>query len=257
MPINPKRKKIRFFDDLYEEEAIDFIKKHEPPEGYYVAFSGGKDSIVVYDLVKRSGVKCFVYYSCTGIDPPEIVHFIKQNYPEVIFVKPPEDFYNGIIKHGLPTMFKRWCCRILKEISIKKIPLANRIMGIRAEESSKRSKRGRIDPIKSQKITHYKPIFYWNEYHIWNYIEKYSLKYPSLYDQGFNRIGCVVCPFHSYKMKEIYKQHWPHMFRAFEKKALELFILKEKDKFTDGTTFEEWLDYYYRNGFLKSCGEKK
>ncbi|MFA5049345.1 MAG: phosphoadenosine phosphosulfate reductase family protein [Patescibacteria group bacterium] len=249
------RKKINLFDEIYEDEALEFIKKHEPPEGYYVAFSGGKDSIVVYDLVKRSGVKHFVYYSCTGIDPPEVVHFIKQNYSEVIFVKPDESFYDGIIRHGLPTIFKRWCCRLLKEISLKKIPLANRIMGIREEESSKRKKRGRISTIKSQKVTHYKPIFHWNEYHIWDYIEKYNLKYPSLYDEGFNRIGCVVCPFHSSKEKEKYKSRWPYIFRAFEKKAHELYTIKDKGSFA-GESFEEWLDYYYKNGFLKSNKEK-
>ena len=33
--------------------AIDKLKKYEPPEGYYVCFSGGKDSTVIYDLVKK------------------------------------------------------------------------------------------------------------------------------------------------------------------------------------------------------------
>ena len=34
------------------ELAIRRLKLHEPAEGYYVAFSGGKDSCVVLDLVK-------------------------------------------------------------------------------------------------------------------------------------------------------------------------------------------------------------
>lgn len=36
------------------DEAIATLKEYEPAEGYYVAFSGGKDSIVMLDLVRRS-----------------------------------------------------------------------------------------------------------------------------------------------------------------------------------------------------------
>ena len=31
--------------------AIELLQKHEPPEGYYVAFSGGKDSVVILEVV--------------------------------------------------------------------------------------------------------------------------------------------------------------------------------------------------------------
>ena len=32
------------------EVAIQRLKQHEPPDGYYLRFSGGKDSIVIYDI---------------------------------------------------------------------------------------------------------------------------------------------------------------------------------------------------------------
>ena len=57
-----------FLEDKIRE-AIDFIKQHEPPEGYVVKFSGGKDSTVVYDLVKKAGVKYQAFYNYTAIDP--------------------------------------------------------------------------------------------------------------------------------------------------------------------------------------------
>ena len=54
------------------EIAIERIKAFEPSEGYYVAFSGGKDSVVILDLVKRANVKFDAHYNITGIDPPEL-----------------------------------------------------------------------------------------------------------------------------------------------------------------------------------------
>lgn len=68
--------------------AIRRIKLHEPPEGYYVAFSGGKDSCVILDLVKRAGVKFDAHINLTTVDPPEVIRFVRQQYPEVTIEKP-------------------------------------------------------------------------------------------------------------------------------------------------------------------------
>ena len=50
--------------------AIQRLKNFEPPDGYFVAFSGGKDSQCIYHLCEMAGVKFDAYYSVTSVDPP-------------------------------------------------------------------------------------------------------------------------------------------------------------------------------------------
>jgi len=57
-------------------QAIAKIRLHEPNEGYYVAFSGGKDSCVILDLVQRAGVKYDAHYNVMTVEPPELLKFI-------------------------------------------------------------------------------------------------------------------------------------------------------------------------------------
>jgi len=63
--------------DLFGERdrvaiAIECIREHCPPEGLYVAFSGGKDSMVILDLVKAAGVKYDAHFNKTTVDPPAV-----------------------------------------------------------------------------------------------------------------------------------------------------------------------------------------
>jgi len=236
--------------------SVEFIQKHEPLEGYFVGFSGGKDSQVVYDLVKKSGVKYQVYYSATGIDPPELVKFIRQYYPEVIWKRPNwhghKSFFGMIPEKGFPTKMARWCCDKLKKDPTKKVPLSHRIMGIRAEESHKRAVRGQVDGIKYLKQTIYKPIFHWLEWEIWDYLKSNNIKYCSLYNEGFHRLGCVVCPFicsPNRKALDKHKARWPKYYVAFEKAMLKLWNNKEKMRRTKlglCIDFDEFLDRWYR-----------
>ena len=66
-----------------EEMAIDFLRTMERPEGYYLAFSGGKDSVVIKHLAEKAGVKFRAVYRVTSVDPPELVQFIKEKHPDV------------------------------------------------------------------------------------------------------------------------------------------------------------------------------
>lgn len=64
------------------EQAIDRLQKFEPAEGYYMAFSGGKDSVTLKALADMAGVKYKAVYSVTSVDPPELVQFVK-TFPDV------------------------------------------------------------------------------------------------------------------------------------------------------------------------------
>lgn len=112
------------------KKSLERIKAFEPPEGYYLAFSGGKDSVVCKALLDMAGVKYDATYRVTSVDPPELVRFIKEVHPDVKRVVPrytdgflkgtmtgkPITMWNLIPKKLLPpTRVTRYCCEFLKE----------------------------------------------------------------------------------------------------------------------------------------------
>mgnify|MGYP002329606494 FL=1 len=134
--------KIQYSVDLLlkcEEMAL----RMDPENGFYLAFSGGKDSQVLYDLALQGGVKFKAHMNLTSVDPPEVIRFVKKNYPDVELIKPRMNIYDMAKKKGmLPTRILRWCCAEYKETSgAGKVTL----IGIRKSESVRRSKRNEIE----------------------------------------------------------------------------------------------------------------
>ena len=104
------------------QTAIDRLRAFEPEDGYYVAFSGGKDSQCIYHLCKRAGVMFDAHYRVTSVDPPELVRFIKDHYPDVEIEFPRDEEGKVITMWSLipmkkmpPTRIVRYCCKSLKE----------------------------------------------------------------------------------------------------------------------------------------------
>lgn len=104
------------------EVAIDRFKTFEPPEGYYLAFSGGKDSVVIKALADMSGVKYDAHYNVTSVDPPELIKFIRTHHTDVAFEYPKDKDGNRVTMWNLipkkkmpPTRLVRYCCQVLKE----------------------------------------------------------------------------------------------------------------------------------------------
>lgn len=229
------------------EHSIEVLKKGERlavslnPEGYYVAFSGGKDSQVMLELVKMAGVKYRAYYSVTTNDPPDNVYFIRKYYPEVVFVRPPKTYYQLIAEKGLPTMQRRFCCDIMKEgLGIGRVVLT----GVRAEESKKRagysevavmSRRkeheGRTEYdveqmaenehqcIKGKDKVMVRPILQWTEEEVWEFIRERGLPENPCY-KLVGRVGCMFCPYSSVGAIKLYEETYPR-FRELIIKALE------------------------------------
>lgn len=108
---------------------FSFLFKSETEQGYYLAFSGGKDSVVCKKLLDMAGVKYDAHYQITSVDPPELVRFIKTAYPDVKMERnywktdgrfhkagDPITMWNLIPEKLMPpTRLVRYCCQDLKE----------------------------------------------------------------------------------------------------------------------------------------------
>lgn len=210
--------------------AIDRLRTFEPPEGYYLAFSGGKDSQCIYHLAKEAGVKFDAHYNLTTVDPPELVYFIRENYPDVIVERPKESMWKLIVKNGMPpTRLIRYCCDELKEGGG-----TGRIVitGVRWEESRRRRRRNwKVYNLNAQTKNQIKlmadndedrkliencvmkskhvlnPIIDWLESDVWQYLNNRNLPHCKLYDEGFKRIGCIGCPMSNRREQDF--QRWP------------------------------------------------
>ena len=135
------------------QNAINRLKAFEPPEGYYVAFSGGKDSQCIYHLCEMAGVKFDAHYAVTSVDPPELVRFMMKQYPDVEFEYHRfEDgrrktMWNIIEQHTIPpTRQARYCCSELKETGGKGRVV---VTGVRWAESARRKEMHGVAEIRT------------------------------------------------------------------------------------------------------------
>lgn len=192
------------------QEAINDLRAYEPPEGYYVAFSGGKDSVVMLDLVKRAEVKFEAFHNIVTIEPPELMKFIYKEYPEVKMIHTEKTMYRLIVENGVPPLRQmRYCHRILKQGGEDRI----KITGVRAEESKRRAMKKKYEPIWNHKGYYLNLILYWTEADVWEYIRKFNVKYCSLYDEGRKRIGCLFCPFANQEQIDDDLKRYPQVAR--------------------------------------------
>lgn len=116
---------------------------YDNENGFYLAFSGGKDSQALYHITQLAGVRFHGHMNLTSVDPPKVIRFVKNNYPEVELIKPKKSIFQiAVEKQILPTMRVRWCCAEYKETAgAGKVTL----IGIRKAESARRAKRNEVE----------------------------------------------------------------------------------------------------------------
>lgn len=149
------------------KRAVEVAKCFCPPEGFYLAYSGGKDSIIVKKILDLANVPYDAHYNVTTVDPPELVRFIISQFDAVIYEyrdgRPNKHFvvknghlHSGVIEHGKTIFFNiprlpmrkliverqfppirkmRYCCEELKEVSGDGRVV---VTGVRATESKNR-----------------------------------------------------------------------------------------------------------------------
>lgn len=185
------------------KRKIDFaikLLRNIPQDGpIEVCYSGGKDSDVILELARMSGIPFEAIYKQTTIDPPGTTAHVKAQ--GVTIVRPKKTFFQLVEDNGCPSRFSRFCCAKLKEYKIHD----RAIQGIRRSESTKRAQRYkepeecRLYPT-GEKVRAYFPILEWTDDDVAQFIEDRGIKCAPVYydeDDKFHverRLGCLGCP---------------------------------------------------------------
>lgn len=270
--------------------AMERMKAFEPKDGYYLAFSGGKDSCVLKALADMAGVKYDAHYQVTSVDPPELVRFIRQQHPDVAFNVPHKPIYNekreiigeyevtmwNLIptKTIPPTRLQRYCCAELKEgfgkgrivltgvrwaESVRRkndrnlVDIGGKKSGITYNSDNDEARR-MVEQCYQKKRVTVNPIIDWTDDDVWEFIRKNEIPYCELYDQGCKRLGCIGCPMNTHAAEEL--ERYPK-YKAAYKRAFARMLDKCGErgvKTTNWTDADAVMDWWLKR--LKNGGDE-
>ena len=207
------------------EQSIRLLQSLAPKDGspVEVAYSGGKDSDVILQLVRESGVPYRAIYKNTTLDPIGTrKHAIEQG-AEII--NPDKSFFQLVAEAGFPNMFYRFCCKKLKEYKI----LDTAVIGVRKTESRRRGERYK-EPTECRyfgakkdenKVKHIYPILEWTDDDVLDFISDRGVKLHPLYyrEDGSvdvsRRLGCMGCPLKSRNKRLAEFKSNPRLLKAW------------------------------------------
>lgn len=233
-----------------ERESIQLIQAHVK-DGCHVSFSGGKDSLVVLELVRRSGVPYDVFYCNTGIDHPETIKYIRSIPEKVKFLRPRTLFFHDVKRWGPPGQRWRWCCLTLKERPARRLG-GLQVLGIRSEESLRRKNREVLD-----KYNCLHPILTWNEAEVWEYIDSAGLEYNPLYEKdGISRIGCIPCPYAASKELILRLEQHPKLFQVYLAAINHWFLHSVNPNVLKFGTTQGFIEHWFRGELGKALADK-
>ncbi|GHV30517.1 hypothetical protein FACS1894167_11490 [Synergistales bacterium] len=195
---------IRETYDKYRARGMEFV----------TAFSGGKDSLALLDLVSKAlpPESFYVVFNNTGMELSctlDAVERAKEHWSSLRFYEAkshlaPEDSWDAF---GPPGRRMRWCCSVhkstptilkLREITGDcnvKVALFD---GVRAEESLQRAAYDIIsEGAKNINQVNCRPLFYWNSAELFLYLFHGRILMNKAYRYGMNRVGCTICPLSS------------------------------------------------------------
>lgn len=249
--------------ELMEQLVQDTLKKiyntyvsyQDKADVFYVAFSGGKDSIVLLDIVQRAlpSGSFIVVFGNTDMEFHDTLSFINETrqYCENLKIEFHEAKADYTSKKtwflfGPPSRRIRWCCSIHKTA-----PVVNKIRelygkqfrsvmitGVRADESSSRADYEEFSigkKVSGQYSFH--PLLEWASHEIFLYTYAKNLPMNPLYKIGFNRVGCVMCPNSSEKHEYLKQAYFSEEVEPF----IEL-IISTTRKDMSGVNRERFLN---------------